>query len=389
VSIFFRILPLSLCMTPAIHAPNVIDAALRLSKNAATLPWDALLASLEMACAMALHHLTFAPSLRGPPVTEVTLVPLLKEQLGLRGVAYFVDAALDLLVVLMGGPFLVLGQERVLHLGRRLQGLTPQAVQAECHALLRPPVVIVPANLILPRPVPSPVRPAPAPLRSPIPQGQVPAGRKPGPPSPEVALVRSPLQHRTVAPTAVPQPTPSPMLAPADLWGRRPPSPVSPPLASQIPAEPTNTACPVAWLLTGKGCSASPEAEVVLMAARRLCCAEDIPWAQLLELLREAYSRALQQLTNSSTRTKVPVEPIIQDLLVSLGLEPWREVLRDVMAVLGTATHVTRRRSSRALSKVGKLTVEEVQRKIQTVADQSALMSLVDWGEDEDFGDFA
>jgi hypothetical protein len=75
--------------------------------------------------------------------------------------------------------------------------------------------------------------------------------------------------------------------------------------------------------------------------------------------------------------------------LVSLGLEPWREVLRDVMAVLGTATHVTRRRSSRALSKVGKLTVEEVQRKIQTVADQSALMSLVDWGEDEDFGDFA
>jgi len=216
-------LPLSLCMTPAIHAPNVIDAALRLSKNAATLPWDALLASLEMACAMALHHLTFAPSLRGPPVTEVTLVPLLKEQLGLRGVAYFVDAALDLLVVLMGGPFLVLGQERVLHLGRRLQGLTPQAVQAECHALLRPPVVIVPANLILPRPVPSPVRPAPAPLRSPIPQGQVPAGRKPGPPSPEVALVRSPLQHRTVAPTAVPQPTPSPIwpLPTSGAAGRR------------------------------------------------------------------------------------------------------------------------------------------------------------------------
>jgi len=27
---------------------------------------------------------------------------------------------------------------------------------------------------------------------------------------------------------------------PSDLWGRRPPSPVSPPLASQIPAEPTN-----------------------------------------------------------------------------------------------------------------------------------------------------
>eukprot|EP00668_Euglena_longa_P003977 GGOE01004663.1.p1 GENE.GGOE01004663.1~~GGOE01004663.1.p1 ORF type:complete len:286 (-),score=53.34 GGOE01004663.1:1011-1868(-) len=143
-------------------------------------------------------------------------------------------------------------------------------------------------------------------------------------------------------------------------------------------------ACPVAWLLTDKGCTKSQESEQVLKAARRLFLVDDnIPYGELLATLEEAYSRAQAQLTFASSRAKVPVEPILQEALLRRGLGMWKLQLKDVMVVLGTAPHVNRRRALRALSKVQQLTVDEVVRQIQVAAQQSDLIDLIDDGHVE------
>eukprot|EP00667_Euglena_gracilis_P005650 EG_transcript_5693 len=147
-------------------------------------------------------------------------------------------------------------------------------------------------------------------------------------------------------------------------------------------------ACPVAWLLTDKGCTKSQESEQVLKAARRLFLVDDnIPYGELLATLQEAYSRAQAQLTFASSRAKVPVEPILQEILLRRGLGMWKPQLKDVMVVLGTAPHVNRRRALRALSKVQQLTVDEVVRQIQVAAQQSDLIDLIDDGHHAEWDD--
>jgi len=138
-------------------------------------------------------------------------------------------------------------------------------------------------------------------------------------------------------------------------------------------------ASPVAWLLSDKGCTKSREADLVMTAARRLCDAEDvIPYDALLGVLRDAYTLAQGQLTQASSRTKLPMEPIVKDLMASRGLGRWREMLTDLMLVLGTAALVNRRRADRALRKVRGCTTHEVLSDIQIAAQQPHLIQMMD-----------
>ena len=99
----------------------------------------------------------------------------------------------------------------------------------------------------------------------------------------------------------------------------------------------------------------------VMQAARRLALIEDaVPYDALLGALRTAYSTAQSQLMFASSRTKVPVQPVLRELLARENLLEWKEELKDLMTVLGTAAHVNRRRSMRALAKLQYLSVEEV-----------------------------
>ena len=98
-----------------------------------------------------------------------------------------------------------------------------------------------------------------------------------------------------------------------------------------------------------------------MQAARRLALAEgSVPYDALLGVLRTAYCTAQSQLQFASSRTKVPVQPVLRGLLQRGNLVEWQEELKDLMTVLGTASQVNRRRSMRALAKLQYLTVEEV-----------------------------
>jgi len=110
------------------------------------MPWEDLWQALENFCAFLLYQLVAANG-TGGELPETQTVKILQEQLAVRNLQPWYEAARALVIVQLGYPSFNFTVEQVLHLTKQLQAKNVALAKAECQKYAQAPVCVEALNI--------------------------------------------------------------------------------------------------------------------------------------------------------------------------------------------------------------------------------------------------